>query len=49
MNTNLVSLVLVAVLLGASLGGIVAVKRGIVTVTQTKVVDGATGGSAHPK
>ncbi|MGA7075526.1 MAG: lectin like domain-containing protein, partial [Halobacteriota archaeon] len=40
MNTKLVSLVLVAVLLASSLGGIVA-------VTQTKVVDGATGGLAQ--
>ena len=40
MNTKLVSLVLVAALLGASLGGIIA-------VTQTKVVDAATGGSAQ--
>ncbi len=40
MNTKLTSLVLVAVLLGASLGSIIA-------VTQTKAVDGATGGSAQ--
>ena len=40
MNTKLVSLVLVSVLLGASLGGIIA-------VTQTKVAEGATGGSAQ--
>ncbi|MGZ7131161.1 MAG: lectin like domain-containing protein [Halobacteriota archaeon] len=40
MNIKLVSIVLVAVLLGAFLGGIVA-------VTQTKTVDGATGGSAQ--
>jgi C1A family cysteine protease len=40
MNTKLLSLVLVAVLLGSSFGGILA-------VTQTKVVDGATGGSAQ--
>ena len=40
MNTKLVSLVLVAALLASFLGGIVA-------VTQTKVVDGATGGSAQ--
>jgi C1A family cysteine protease len=40
MNTKLVSLVLVAVLLGSSLGGILA-------VTQTKVVVAATGKSAQ--
>ena len=40
MNIKLVSLVLVAVLLGASVGGIIA-------VTQTKVVEGATGPSTQ--